>query len=266
MAASTAPARAARHLHTQVTWDDLVLPAPVVAQLREIAADVQARGLADWGRAPGRSVDALFAGPRGTGKTLAAQVLAHTIERGLHRVGLAAAVSHHIGETEKNLARVFDAAAGKGVLLFFDEADALFGKRSDVKDAHDRYANQAVAYLLQRIESHPGIVILASNRKTALDPAFIRRLRHVVDFPLPGIAERAQIWTRMFPAEVHAGQLDVERLARFPLTGGSIREIALDVGLRAAQHDSGVTLALIFEAVRRALGKLGLPISEADFR
>ena len=266
MADRAPPGHLARQLHTHATWDDLILPAPIVAQLRQIVADVQARGLEAWGTRQHRGVCALFAGPQGTGKTLAAQVLSHTLRHDLHHIDLAAVACQYIGETEKNLAQLFDAATGQEAVLFFDEADALFGKRSAVKDAHDRYANQEAAYLLQRIETHPGLVILATNRKSALDPAFTRRLRHVVDFPLPGAAERKAIWARMLPDEIGAGALDAERLARFPLSGGSIRAIALVAKLDAAQRGCAVTPALVFEAVRSALEKTGLPIDEVDFR
>lgn len=188
--------RAAQKLDTQATWDDLILPEPVVSQLRQIAADVQMhdRVLDEWNikRDP-RGIGILFAGARGAGKTLAAQVLAHELKRALYRVDLAAVVSQYLGETEKNLGQVFDAAATAGVVLLFDEADALSGQRSEVKDAHDRYANQEGAYLLQRVESHPGLVILTTNRKAALDPAFTRRLRYLVDFPFPGVAERKRM-------------------------------------------------------------------------
>ncbi|MDP1534541.1 MAG: ATP-binding protein [Rubrivivax sp.] len=178
------------------TWGDLILPEPVVSQLRQIAADVQMhdRGLDEWNikRGP-RGIGVLFAGARSTGKSLAAQVLAHELKRALTRVDLAAVVSQYLGETEKHLEQVFDEAATAGVVLLFDEADALFGRRSEVKDAHDRYANLEVAYLLQRMESHPGLVILTTSRKAALDPAFTRRLRYLVDFPFPGVAERKRM-------------------------------------------------------------------------
>lgn len=261
--------RAAQKLDTQATWDDLILPEPVVSQLRQIAADVQMhdRVLDEWNikRGP-RGIGALFAGARGTGKTLAAQILAHELRRALTRVDLAAVVSQYIGETEKNLGQVFDAATAAGVVLLFDEADALFGRRSAVKDAHDRYANQEVGYLLQRMETHPGLVILATNRKAALDPAFTRRLRYLVDFPFPGVAERTRMWARAFPAKARLAPLDFERLARFPLCGGDIRAIALESAVRAALLDGTVTLPLIFEAVRNAYRKLDRPINEADFR
>jgi SpoVK/Ycf46/Vps4 family AAA+-type ATPase len=250
------------------TWGDLILPEPVVSQLRQIAADVQMhdRGLDGWNIKPGpRGIGILFAGERGTGKTLAAQVLAHELKRALYRVDLAAVVSQYLGETEKNLGQVFDDDAAAGALLLFDEADALFGPRSEVKDAHDRYANQEVAYLLRRMETHPSLVILTTSRKAALDPAFTRRLRYFVDFPFPGVAERKRMWARAMPAEIRRVPLDLERLAHFSLSGRDIRTLALEVATRAAQSDGMVTMPLIFEAVRNAFRKLNRPINEADF-
>lgn len=257
--------RTAQTPGASATWNDLVLPVAITGQLRQVAADMAACSLTAWNIQDKRGVSAIFTGPSGTGKTLAAQVLAHELKLDLTCVNLAAVVSQYVGETEKKLGQVFDAALDGGFLLSFDEADALFGKRSEVKDAHGRYANQESSYLLQRIESHPGPLILATNRKAALDPAFIRRLRHVVAFPLPGAAERRLIWARALPAEAQASQSDIERLTRFPLSGGNIRAIELDARLHAAQRGSTVTPALIFEAVRRALEKLGRPISEEDF-
>jgi len=175
-------------------------------------------------------------------------------------------VSKYVGETEKNLRRLFDAAEDGGAILFFDEADALFGKRGEVKDSHDRYANIEVNYLLQRVEAYQGLAVLATNMKSALDQAFLRRLRSVVRFPFPGPAERRAIWAKVFPGEVPRGELDLDRLARFDLTGGSIRNIALDAAFLAAEAGKPVTMAQVLEAARAEFRKLERPVDEADFR
>ena len=195
----------AQRIQPTATWDDLVLPAADKSLLREVAAQVAHRGTVyeTWGFAEkiarGLGISALFAGPSGTGKTMAAEVLANELRLDLYRIDLASVVSKYIGETEKNLRRVFDAAEDSGAILFFDEADALFGKRSEVKDSHDRYANIEVSYLLQRMEAYRGLAVLATNLKSALDPAFLRRIRFVVNFPFPDAAQRAEIWRRVFP-------------------------------------------------------------------
>jgi SpoVK/Ycf46/Vps4 family AAA+-type ATPase len=188
--------RLAEKLDAKATWDDIVLPEQEAGLLRQIAAQVQVRSRVydDWGfRARmnrGLGISALFAGDSGTGKTMAAEVLANALKLDLYRIDLSAVVSKYIGETEKNLRQVFDAAEDGGAILFFDEADAIFGKRSEVKDSHDRYANLEIDYLLQRIERFPGLVIVAANMRQALDPAFLRRLRFVVNFPIPGPSNR----------------------------------------------------------------------------
>src|SRR5262249_9566024 len=175
----------------------------------------------------GLGISALFAGPSGTGKTMAAEVLAADLELDLYRIDLSQIVNKYIGETEKNLRRVFDAAEAGGAVLLFDEADALFGKRSEVKDSHDRYANIEVSYLLQRMESYRGLAILTTNIKPALDEAFLRRLRFIVQFPFPDAAHRAEMWRRAYPHRTPVGTLDFTRLARFSIAGGHIRNIAL---------------------------------------
>src|SRR4051794_19433069 len=175
----------------------------------------------------GFSISALFSGDSGTGKTMAAEVIANELRLNLYRIDLSAVVSKYIGETEKNLRRLFDAAEAGGSILFFDEADALFGKRSEVKDSHDRYANIEINYLLQRMEAYRGLAILASNMKAALDAAFVRRLRFIIDFPFPGVAERALIWDRAFGAGVRVIDVDTRWLARLNLAGGSISNVAL---------------------------------------
>jgi SpoVK/Ycf46/Vps4 family AAA+-type ATPase len=214
----------------------------------------------------GLGISALFAGDSGTGKTMAAEVLANALQLDLYRIDLSAVVSKYIGETEKNLRQVFDAAEDGGAILFFDEADAIFGKRSEVKDSHDRYANIEINYLLQRMEAYRGLAILASNMKSALDSAFMRRLRFIVNFPFPSAADRKRIWERVFPTETKTDGLDHDRLARFTLTGGSIHNIALNSAFLAAQGGDKVTMPLIFEAARTEFRKLDRTVNEADFR
>jgi vesicle-fusing ATPase len=237
----------AERIDARATWDDLVLPDGHVDLLHEIARHVRHRTQVyeRWGfgerTSRGLGVTALFAGESGTGKTLAAEVLAHELDLDLYRIDLSATVSKYIGETEKNLRRLFDAAESSGAVLLFDEADALFGKRGEVKDGHDRYANLEVAYLLQRMESYRGLAVLTTNLRSNVDRAFLRRLRFVVQFPFPGVAERAAIWRRAFPAAAPLDGIDPEQLAELTVSGGSIRSIALGAAFSAA-HD-GVPIA-----------------------
>jgi SpoVK/Ycf46/Vps4 family AAA+-type ATPase len=214
----------------------------------------------------GFGISALFAGETGTGKTMAAEVIANDLRLNLYRIDLSAVVSKYIGETEKNLRRLFDAAEDGGAILFFDEADALFGKRSEVKDSHDRYANIEINYLLQRMEAYSGLAILATNVKSALDQAFMRRLRFVVNFPFPSVAERKGIWQKVFPPQAPVKDLDADRLARLNLTGGNIACVALNAAFNAAQAGVPVTMPLILEAARTELRKLGRVINELEFR
>jgi hypothetical protein len=253
-------------------WDDLVLPAPEEVLLRQIVDQVGYRHQVyeQWGfgrrLTRGLGISALFAGESGTGKTLAAEVIAEELALDLYRIDLSQVVSKYIGETEKNLRRLFDAAEDGGAILFFDEADALFGKRSEVKDSHDRYANIEINYLLQRMEAYRGLAILATNRKTALDTAFVRRLRFIVDFPFPGVAERRRIWARAFPPEAETAGLDTDRLAVFNLTGGSIRNVAINAAFLAARAGTPVTMPLVLDAIRSELRKLDKPVHESEFR
>jgi len=214
----------------------------------------------------GLGISVLFEGPSGAGKTMGAEVLASDLGLNLYRIDLSAVVSKYIGETEKNLRRLFDAAEDGGAILFFDEADALFGKRSEVKDSHDRYANIEVNYLLQRMETFRGLAILASNMKSSLDTAFMRRLRFIVNFPFPGPAERKAIWQKSFPPQAPVELLDYDRLARLNLTGGSIRNIALNAAFIAAQGKTPLDMMTVLTAARTEFRKLDLPINEADFR
>jgi hypothetical protein len=262
----------ARRIDARAGWDDLVLPPAETGLLRQLVAHVRHRrtvyGAWGFGRrtARGLGVAALFAGESGTGKTLAAEVVAAALRLPLYRIDLSAVVSKYVGETEKNLRRLFDAAEGGGAALFFDEADALFGKRGEVKDSHDRYANIEVNYLLQRLEAYRGLAVLATNFKAALDPAFLRRLRFVVQFPFPGPAERAAIWRRSFPPEAPCAGLDWERLAQLNLTGGSIHNVALHAAFLAADAGTPITPDLVRAAARDEFRKLERPVSEADFR
>jgi len=262
----------ARRVELKADWDQLVLPDAEKSLLRQIAAQVAERATVyeDWGFARkmnrGLGISALFTGESGTGKTMAAEVVAAHLQLDLYRIDLSAVVSKYIGETEKNLRRVFDAAEDGGAILCFDEADALFGKRSEVKDSHDRYANIEINYLLQRMEAYGGLAILTTNMKNALDTAFMRRLRFIVSFPFPGPAERKQIWRKVFPPETPVDGLDHDRLSRLNLTGGSIHNVALNAAFLAAQAGQPVTMALIFDAARAEFRKLEKAINEAEFR
>src|SRR5229473_1261292 len=262
----------AHRVEPRVGWDDLILPAAELRLLREIAEQVAQRTTVyeKWGfsrkMSRGLGISALFAGDTGTGKTLAADVIATHLRLDLYRIDLSAVVSKYIGETEKNLRRLFDAAENGGSILFFDEADALFGKRSEVKDSHDRYANIEINYLLQRMETYSGLAILATNMKSALDPAFMRRLRFIVNFPFPGGPDRAQIWQKVFPARMPKSDLDYDRLARLNVAGGNIYNIALNAAFMAARASSSVTMPLVLEAARAEFRKLERPINEMDFR
>jgi hypothetical protein len=262
----------AQRIEPKATWDDLVLPDADMALLRQIAAQVGSRSTVydAWGfrdkTSRGLGISALFCGESGTGKTMAAEVLAGHLELHVHRIDLSAVVSKYIGQTEKNLRCLFDAAEDGGAVLFFDEADALFGKRSEVKDSHDRYANIEVNYLLQRMEAYRGLAILATNMKSALDAAFLRRLRFIVTFPFPGVAERRSIWQKVFPAKTPTSGLDFDRLARLNVTGGHVHNIALNAAFLAAQAGTPVTMPIVLTAARTEFRKLEKPINEADFR
>jgi hypothetical protein len=260
----------AQRIVPAATWGDLVLPDSQSRSLREISVHVRqrARVHGNWGFAAkgerGLGISALFAGSSGTGKTMAAEVLANELRLDLYRIDLSQVVSKYIGETEKNLRRVFDAADEGGAVLLFDEADALFGKRSEVKDSHDRYANIEVSYLLQRMEAYRGLAILTTNLKAAVDTAFLRRLRFVIEFPFPDAAHRAEIWRRIFPVETPTQDLDVSRLARLSIPGGSIRNIALHAAFLAADAGGSVTMAHLARAARSEYAKLEKPLTEAE--
>jgi SpoVK/Ycf46/Vps4 family AAA+-type ATPase len=209
-------------------------------------------------------ISALFSGNSGTGKSLAAEVLANELNLDLYRIDLSGVVSKYIGETEKNLRRVFDAAENSGAILLFDEADALFGARSEVKDSHDRYANVEVSYLLQRMEAYSGLAILTTNLKNAIDAAFLRRLRFVVNFPFPDQAMRAEIWQRAFPAHLPAEGLDCTRLAQLGVAGGSIRNIALNAAFIAADSGEPLQMRHLLRAARSEYAKLEKTLTESE--
>jgi len=263
----------AQRIETKATWNDIVLPPAEVALLRQIAVHVSGRSTVydDWGFRErmnrGFGISALFAGESGTGKTMAAEVIANELRMSLHRIDLSAVVSKWVGEGEKNLQSLFNAADDANGILFFDEADALFGKRSEVQQSQDRFANIEINFLLQRLETYRGVAILATNMKSALDPAFLRRLRFIISFPFPGPDERRAIWEKVFPgATPKKATLDFARLARLSLTGGSIHNIALASAFLAAQRNTDVSTAIVLEAARTELRKIEKPINEADFQ
>lgn len=243
---------------------ELMLPASQSRQIDDIVVAMNnlTRAHYEWGTARAwneSGLAILFAGPPGTGKTMAAEAIADTLRLPLYRIDLSQVVNKYIGETEKNLRRLFDAADSADVILFFDEADALFGKRTEVKDAHDRYANLEISYLLERMERFKGIAILATNRKKDLDEAFLRRLRFVVDFPLPGPAERLRIWQGVIPPEVDASALDLQFLAqRFALAGGHIRAVVFHACLQSAAEGAARTLTMpvVIRCIQREYEKL----------
>jgi hypothetical protein len=262
----------AQPISSTANWDDLVLPEKEQQTLQAIAAQVRHRAKVyeEWGfihkGQRGLGISALFAGASGTGKTLGAEVLATELELDLYRIDLSSVVSKYIGETEKNLRRIFDAAEMGGAILLFDEADALFGKRSEVKDSHDRYANMEVAYLLQRMESYRGLAILTTNLKNSLDQAFLRRLRFVVQFPFPDAVQRSQIWQRVFPKLTPTENLSYQKLAKLNVPGGNIRNIALNAAFLAAAAGSAVQMQHILQAAQSEYIKLERPLTETEIK
>lgn len=282
---ATARDRAARALdglahpiNPQAHWDDLILPEAQMGQLRQLAAfqTHQKQVLNDWGfraqSARGLGLAALFAGPSGTGKTMAAELVASALgqngeDAALYRVDLSAIVSKYIGETEKNIARIFDAAENSGAVLLFDEGEALFGKRTtDVKDSLDRHANTETAYLLQRLEIYTGCAIVTTNLKQTVDEAFLRRFRVVMDFPFPDAAHREKIWRVIFPTNTPLQDLDYPALAKLVISGGFIRSIALSAAFIAAGEGTPITMVHMARAARSELGKLGKPLPENQLR
>jgi hypothetical protein len=262
----------AHRIDPRAGWDDLVLPEPQLRMLRDMASQVRHRGLVyeAWGfggsGTHGLGISALFAGASGTGKTLAAEVLAHDLGLDLYRIDLSQVVSKYIGETEKNLQRVFDAAEQGGAVLLFDEADALFGRRSEVRDSHDRYANIEISYLLQRMEAYRGLALLTTNLKSLLDSAFLRRIRFIVQFPFPEAHHRAAIWRRMFPPLAPTEGLDLTKLSALNVAGGHIRNIALGAAFLAAEAGEPVRMGHMLRATRAEYAKLEKTLTEAEIK
>jgi hypothetical protein len=265
--------RLARRIEPRVAWEDLVLPGDVLAQLHEVASRARHRDrvLDDWGMSAksskGRGLTGLFAGDSGTGKTMSAEVIAGDLGLDLYVIDLSTVVDKYIGETEKNLDKIFGEADRVNAVLLFDEADALFGKRSEVSDARDRYANVEVAYLLQRMEQFDGVAILTTNLRANLDEAFTRRLDAIVDFPMPEEPDRRRLWERhLSPGLPRAADIDVDFLARsFKLSGGNVRNICVAAAFFAAAEDGPVTMARLIRATEREYQKLGRLTHEAEF-
>lgn len=255
----------AHKIEPKYSLNDIILPEEQKIQLREICNQAKYRStvLEEWGfdchLSLGKGLNVLFSGLPGTGKTMAAEAIARELQLDLYRIDLSQIVSKYIGETEKNLDRIFTAAASANAILLFDEADALFGKRSEVKDAHDRYANIEVGYLLQKMEEYEGIAILTTNLGNNIDDAFVRRLRFIIGFPFPKEPERHQIWQKIFPDKTpRSPDLDLEFMARcFEIAGGNIRNIALAAAFRAAAEASEITMPHLIQATRREYQNMG---------
>jgi hypothetical protein len=263
----------ARKLEARYTWEDIVLPRPQLNTLQMICATIRQRPVVygDWGfdrkLSLGKGAIALFSGLSGTGKTMSAEIISNELGLDLYKINLSAVVSKYIGETEKNLERIFSEAQNTDAILFFDEADALFGKRSEVKDAHDRYANIETAYLLQRTEEYSGLVILASNIKKNMDEAFIRRIHFLVEFPFPEEPERLEIWKRTFPPQApRSADIDLVFLARkLKIAGGNIRNIILAAAFLAAEDQGPIAMRHLVRAAGYEFQKMGRMVVEADF-
>lgn len=260
----------ARRIEPRADWSDLILPATQTETLQQIAIHMRQRAVVNqrWGFAErysrGHGLSALFAGASGTGKTMAAEVLARELDLDLYQIDLAALVSKYIGETEKNLRRVFDAAEESGAVLLFDECDALFGKRSEVRDSHDRYANMEVAYLLQRMDSYRGVAILTTNMRHSLDSAFVRRIRFIVQFPFPDAPSRARIWQGIFPKSAPLDALDYGQLSQLNIAGGTIRNIATHAAFLAAEAGTSIGAPQILAASRLEYAKLDKPLTSSE--
>ncbi|MEM7797783.1 MAG: ATP-binding protein, partial [Chloroflexota bacterium] len=265
-------AELAKKVTITVGWEDLILPEDPLTQLKELTNQARNRPTVHdaWGfgrKLPGRGLSALFTGEPGTGKTMSAGIIAQDLGLDLYKVDLSSLVSKYIGETEKNLDRVFTEANTSNAVLFFDEADSIFGKRSEVKDSHDRYANLEISYLLQRVESYDGISILATNMRSNLDEAFTRRFDFITDFPFPDPGYREKIWQIHFPSDTPiADDIDIPLLAtRFRLAGGNIRKIVLSAAFLAAQDGEPISMQHMLHAVKREYQKMGRLIEDELF-
>ena len=260
----------AQRIETIAEWDDLVLPPTQKVVLKEICTHVQQRQKVyyDWGFSSksnrGLGISALFAGESGTGKTMASEVIANALNLDLYRIDLSQVINKYIGETEKNLKKIFDAAEDSGAILLFDEADALFGKRSEVKDSHDRHSNIEVSYLLQKMEEYRGLAILTTNMRSALDTAFLRRIRFVIQFPFPDAQMRSEIWNRVFPKQTPTHELSMHKLANLNVAGGNIRNIALNATFAAANKSQPVSMLDIHNAAKNEYVKLEKHMSPSE--
>jgi SpoVK/Ycf46/Vps4 family AAA+-type ATPase len=263
----------AHKIQPKYHWDDIILPKDQMEQLREICSYVKHYHTvySHWGfehkLSLGKGLNVLFAGPSGTGKTMAAEIIACELGLELYKIDLSAIVSKYIGETEKNLDRIFQEGQTSNAILFFDEADAIFGKRSEVRDSHDRYANIEIAYLLQKMDEYEGVVILATNLRKNMDEAFSRRMHFAVEFPVPEEPERYRIWNSIFPPEVPlANDVDIKFMARqFRITGGNIKNIALGAAFLAAENGGRINTENLIRATKREYQKMGKLCTEGEF-
>jgi AAA+ superfamily predicted ATPase len=262
----------ARKIEPQYTWNDIILPDDHQTQLRAICNQTKYRNLVheEWGfdrkLSLGKGLNVLFYGPPGTGKTMAAEVIARELQLDLYKIELSQILSKYIGKTEKTLNRIFTAAANYNAILLFDEADALFGKRSEVRDAHDRYANIEIGYLLQKMEEYEGLAILTTNLRSNMDDAFVRRLRFIIEFPFPNEKQRRQIWEKVWPDTTPcSSDINLDFLARrFEIPGAHIRNIALAAAFLAADDGRVINMAHLLQAIRREYQKLGRILIEED--
>ena len=263
----------ARKIVPKYGWRDIILPSDLFEQLKEIYGYIKYyyKVYGDWGFEKkltlGKGLNTLFSGPSGTGKTMAAEIIAHELQLDLYKIDLSTVVSKYIGETEKNLSLIFNEGQASNAILFFDEADAIFGKRSEVKDAHDRYANIETAYLLQKMDEYDGMVILATNLRKNIDEAFSRRMHFTLEFPVPDELDRKRIWRNIFPTEAPLDtDIDFDFLAKqFQITGGNIKNIALGAAFLAAQNDQEINMKSILRAIKREYQKIGKLCTADEF-
>jgi len=263
----------AKRIKPKYNWGDIILPGEKMEQLKEVKNYIKNKGVVyhDWGfdnkLSLGKGLNILFSGASGTGKTMAAEVIASELNLDLYKIDLSMVVSKYIGETEKNLSRIFKEAEQSNAILFFDEADALFGKRSEVRDSHDRYANIEISYLLQKMEENEGIVILASNLSQNIDDAFLRRMHFTLEFPFPEEEYRYKIWRSLFPTEAPiAKDIDFAFLAKkFKFAGGNIKNIIVNAAFLAAEDSGSITMEHIIKAAKREFQKSGKVCSQSEF-